>query len=416
MSKLTKLITKPNLFFKDAKAKRATKKNANNILSKPKKNIKNPKGLLKRFNTLDDIRVILHTGESCNTGIAHLKDWIAILMRNDVKFLVLVRNLDLFTWLRDNYPWVYISYAKSPNDVACILNKMPYANTILYTSSTGNNVHLVKFNHLKHVFIGYGNGDAYSNPTKDFRLYDEIWVAGDAHIDNFRNSDFNAQHLVLKKIGSPKIKKILEESQTNWKERNCHVLYLPAWEGCSENSNYSSALISGGIIQTIANNLKLHIDVKFHLDTGTRISELKKIEANLTQCSPDEEHRLTIIPRTVPVDTISSAYNIFICDISSDISECLYGNGPIFVYIPKDKTLPHSNSNMAYINYCYTFSTLDELEDKIRTVLDGKDYLEEKRRIAVDYTFGYQQTLENTFIKEIKNIYKQPQQINYVNE
>lgn len=36
---------------------------------------------------------------------------------------------------------------------------------------------------------------------------------------------------------------------------------------------------------------------------------------------------------------------------------------------------------MAYSDYCYTFSTLNELEEKLSSVLDGNDYLEEKENL-----------------------------------
>lgn len=423
MSKLTKLITKPRLFFRDEKinrsntepSKQVAKKNIpaqKKVEIKKEKVVTKPKiNSLDHFNILDDIRVILHSGESFDAGVAHLKPWIAVLMRSNVKFLILVRNLNLFEWVKTNFPWTYVSYAKGAQDIENLLNKMPYVNTVLYPSSTGNNIHLVRFSYLNHIFIGHGDSDKASSAHKGLRLYDEIWTAGEAHIDRFRNSDFNTQHMIFNKVGRPNSKKIIEACQSNWKERNYRVLYLPTWEGHFEESNYSSALISGGIIQTVANNIKLHIDAKFHHITGSRISELKKIDANLSQYNSDEESRVTIIPRTIPVDTILATYNIFICDISAVISECLAGNGPIFVYIPQDREINISNSNMAYSDYCYTFSTLNELEEKLSSVLDGNDYLEEKRKFAMNYILGYEETLNDKFVKEMKKIYEQPHEI-----
>lgn len=66
---------------------------------------------------------------------------------------------------------------------------------------------------------------------------------------------------------------------------------------------------------------------------------------------------------------------------------------------------------MAYGDYCYTFSTLNELEEKLSSVLDGNDYLEEKRKFAMNYILGYEETLNDKFVKEIKRIYEQPQKI-----
>lgn len=66
---------------------------------------------------------------------------------------------------------------------------------------------------------------------------------------------------------------------------------------------------------------------------------------------------------------------------------------------------------MAYSDYCYTFSTLNELEEKLSSVLDGNDYLEEKRKFAMNYILGYEETLNDKFVKEMKKIYEQPHEI-----
>ncbi|EHI6681194.1 hypothetical protein J9485_004651, partial [Escherichia coli] len=65
----------------------------------------------------------------------------------------------------------------------------------------------------------------------------------------------------------------------------------------------------------------------------------------------------------------------------------------------------------AYSDYCYTFSTLNELEEKLSSVLDGNDYLEEKRKFAMNYILGYEETLNDKFVKEMKKIYEQPHEI-----
>ena len=94
--------------------------------------------------------------------------------------------------------------------------------------------------------------------------------------------------------------------------------------------------------------------------------------------------------------------NIYICDISAVVSECLSANAPIFVYIPKDKDIQIASSNMTYQDYCYTFSDVNELVDKMQQVLSGDDYLAESRQKAVDYFIGYEETLNEEFIKQLK--------------
>ena len=93
---------------------------------------------------------------------------------------------------------------------------------------------------------------------------------------------------------------------------------------------------------------------------------------------------------------------MFICDISAVVSECLSANAPIFLYMPKDKDINIANSNMPYEEYCYIFSSSEELYELIKEVLNDNDYLAEKRLKAQEYIINVKDTLDNTFIKQLK--------------
>ena len=48
--------------------------------------------------------------------------------------------------------------------------------------------------------------DKSASAHKFFRVYDEIWVAGQAHIDRFKNAGFNTAHIDFVKVGAPQFK------------------------------------------------------------------------------------------------------------------------------------------------------------------------------------------------------------------
>jgi hypothetical protein len=412
MSKLTKLVNNPKLFFKDAALKKlgASPKNDNSE-PKPKPKPKPKPRALKNIETshvnfYQEISLIIHSGELLSAGANHIIPWIPVFIQADVKFVVLVRNETFFKWLTEEYPWMSIAYARRGVDVEEILSLLPDAKTIFYPSSTGNNIHLVRFNHLHHVFIGHGDSDKASSANKALRLYDEVWTAGQGHIDRFSNSDFDTAHIEFVKVGRPNLRNILLSSQKNWQQRSSNkILYLPTWEGGVEEANYSSIFFSGQIIRQVQKQLDIPMMIKYHPLTGGRDSNLKNINKMTEDIISRETLNANVLDNGIEISTIIPNNNIFICDISGVITECLAADAPIFVYIPVDKNIKVANSNINYEEYCYTYSSVDELIEKMSGVIDGDDYLMEGRKKAIEYFIGYQETLDNKFIEKLRNIY-----------
>src|SRR5690606_6358616 len=169
MSKLTKLINSPDLFVKDMLRKHAKKpiiatiieKTGYHIdgLSQPEQIVNTTVNEKFHANFLEKHVAILHSGEGASAGLAHLDLWIPHFIQSNINFIALVRNIALYNLLIDKYPEINIVFCKRPVDIENLFNKLPYVKTVFYTSSTGNNIHLVRFNKMKHIFIGHGDSD-----------------------------------------------------------------------------------------------------------------------------------------------------------------------------------------------------------------------------------------------------------------
>lgn len=408
MSKLSKLVNNPKLFFKDAALKKlgALPNNDMKLNSKPKPKPKPQKNIdTSHVNFYQEITSIIHCGELVSAGSNQISPWIPVFVQSEIKFLLLVRNEGLFEWAKKEYPWMSIAFARRGIDVEAILGLLPDTKTIFYPSSTGNNIHLVRFNHLHHVFIGHGDSDKASSANKALRLYDEVWTAGQGHIDRFENSNFNTAHMAFVKVGRPNLHDILTSSKKPWQERmDIRVLYLPTWEGVVEEANYSSIGFSGKIIREVQSKLTFPMMIKYHPLTGSRDNKLKNINSMTEQVIQTESFKAAVLDSSVEISTVIPNNNIFICDISGVITECLAANAPIFVYIPIDKEIRIASSNMAYQDYCYTYSNIEELIEKITDVVSGNDYLRDGRNKAIEYLIGYQETVNNKFIKMLQEI------------
>ncbi|RRN00364.1 hypothetical protein EIM44_10850 [Bibersteinia trehalosi] len=361
---------------------------------------------------------IIHTGEGMTHGPSHLSQWIPFFEQSNEEYAILVRNIDLYQWVRSNYPYIAVAYAKNPIDVENLLNNLAFVRAIYYLSNTGNLIHTLRFNIYQHIFLGHGDSDKSASAHKFFRVYDQIWVAGQAHIDRFKNSGFNTAHIEFVKVGRPMLAGVMRQNEREWNERQQpRILYLPTWEGVYEEGNYSSVRISATMLAELYNQFGLHISVKFHPVTGSRdkilVNAPDLVAKELTKLGAD----FSIVDKLVPVSDLLLTNNIYICDISAVVSECIAANGPVFVYIPEDKEIKTSQSNMSYKDYAYTFSNIDELCYNLNQVLNGNDYKKAGRLKAMEYLLSIEQTKNNEFVKQLKIISSvNPNEINFREE
>lgn len=345
---------------------------------------------------------IIHTGEGMTHGPSHLAQWIPYFSRSEENFLILVRNIDLFNWVRDNYSYLTVVYAKGAVDVDNILKKLGFVRAIYYLSNTGNLIHTLRYNVYKHIFLGHGDSEKAASAHKFFRVYDEIWVAGQAHIDRFKNADFDASHIKFIKIGRPMSKHVVKGA-LNYQQVP-RILYLPTWEGVYEENNYSSLRLSATMLQALSTTFNLPMEIKFHPVSGSRDKMLSNVSKDVTELLSEVNANFFIADKLTPVDKLISSNSIYICDISAVVSECLATACPLFVYIPVDKEIITSQSDMPYDEYAYTFSNIEELCQQMQALLSGQDPKKEQRLRARDYFISVEQTQNDEFTRQLKLI------------
>ncbi|TLJ10694.1 hypothetical protein FEK47_15085 [Escherichia sp. E3659] len=351
---------------------------------------------------------LIHTGEGINCAY-QIDMWVDVFMSSGEPFAILTRNIELYQWAIRKYPYLNIVYAKRPVDVDAVLNNLPWLYAIYYTSNTGNLIHTLKHNKFKHIFLGHGDSDKAASAHKFFRVYDEIWVAGQAHIDRFKNANLEIRHLHFVKVGRPNLKKIIQDAMREFscenESKNNTIVYLPTWEGVYEENNYSSARLSPVFLSQISQKTNSKIVAKFHPLTGTRDRSMSQLYTALNDTFADCPYMLTVTDSTYSIPKLVTEGDFFICDISAVVSECISSLRPIFVYVPCDRNITMSNSSLSYEDYTYTFSTIEQLIELIDDVIiNGKDYLKEARYKALDYLLSVNETINDEFIKQLQLI------------
>src|SRR5690625_2140873 len=158
-------------------------------------------------------KFIYHCGESVQYGSLHLRMWLPVFLRykrnSALDFILLVRHHSLCVWTRKNYPTVNVVYIADLSQVSEFLRQYKDIGLVLYSSLTGNNLHLIRNNELRHVFIGHGDSEKSASAHKLLRVFHELWAAGDAHIDRFNNLSVNFSSLEFKKVGNPRLKQFI---------------------------------------------------------------------------------------------------------------------------------------------------------------------------------------------------------------
>jgi len=353
-----------------------------------------------------DFKFVLYSAEGPR-GLSHLDLWIPTLIESNINFVVFLRSLRLFNSATKKYSNVSFILVNSKNKVDFFLKKIKNAKVVLYSSNIGYNIDLVDNNNLKHVFIGHGDSDKTASAHKFFRIYDEIWVAGEAHIDRFKSLNINLNGLNFIKVGRPNLEKTLnkcEDKKYQNLKNQINILYLSTWEGAFIEQDYTSIYILKNILTKF--NEEKNIDkfhMKFHPFVGKRDKKLNNYVTELLNLKLESIN--TEIMKNISINNLlNHNYNVFICDISAVITEVLICNKPIFVYIPNDKNIKTSKSKMEYKDYTYIFSSTEELIEKFnKIIIEGNDYLKSKREEALEYILGKNETLNKVFYKVLES-------------
>lgn len=336
-----------------------------------------------------DFEFAVFSGEVGENAFSHINIWYKEFEKSNMNFLILLSNEEALLMLKASYPLANFILLDNKSKIDDFFTRYTTLKAIFYISNTGNIANFLYQTHLKHIFIGHGDSDKSSSAHKFFRVYDEIWVAGDAHIDRIKNARFNLNGLEFKKVGQPAMLEILEKKAII---KDKKLLYLPTWEGLYFEQDYSSL----ANIQDIISCIDFKISIKLHPFTGKKIKEYKDLEEKIQNAN--------VIDRKIKLSDVINDYNYFICDISSVITSVLALDCPIFLYMPKDKVIKIAKSNMHYSEYCYVFSNLEEFKIIFKRVIDGDDYLKTNRQRAIEYILNIKDTLNNTFIKELHNL------------
>ncbi len=347
---------------------------------------------------------LLHTGASLNGGgIDQIKSWLPLFERIGIEYLVVTRMMEVYEKMRCQYAHVPVSLVTNSVDADTLLQRFSSLAAFFYVSNTANNNQFLRYPEFRHIFLGHGDSDKSASVNRLFKVYDEIYVAGQAHIDRFSSADFDTSGILFKIIGRPDAVDLLRYAEEQPRAVN-RIVYLPTWEGYHVDQEYSSLPIAQRVLEEANRISKLPIIAKLHPMTGSMQPQLHDIDRQLCDTLAFGEGGVHFVDRHSKLTDALAPGGIYVCDISAAVSECLAVDQPIFVYIPKNRSIRIASGKMSYADYTYVYSSTEEFANKLKQVLGGDDYLAPARKLAREYFISPQATIGKAFENELRSV------------
>lgn len=263
-----------------------------------------------------------------------LNVWLETIDRMEQPTVIFIRELHhLDTLLPTRTPVLVVPRAQ---DVAEF--QIPSMKVALYPTTVIKNNHMIRLRGLRHIFINHGDGDKAVTYSPLHRVFDEIWVAGQAACDRYldRGEGVRADQLV--RVGRPQLAHIHPVDTTSPRtEGPLTVLYAPTWEGNFEGVNYSSVAPMGP--QIIDALLRAGRDVrilfKAHPATGTRLAKAASARARIERRLRESGTHQVVGSEP---DALYRAFNdadVLIADVSSVVADFLASRKPYIVTNPR---------------------------------------------------------------------------------
>lgn len=335
-----------------------------------------------------DIRVMLYHGDGA-LGSEHIyRQWRHVFVNSAVPFIGLIRNRKIYDKAATEFPDDPLVLLVGNAETPALMSRMPNLRAVMHTGNPGNMVHLLQYAHLRHCFIGHGDSDKNSSASKTFRVHDEIWVAGQGHIDRLKPFGSAWEFRI---VGRPQAKEFMASSPPAIPS----ACYLPTWEGPNVRNQNCSLGIAEGIATELQQVFPDKVSVKLHPSTGFRLNNLPDVRQRIIATGAD------LIDTSAPIDAVMRISLVCVTDISSVVSDWLTSQRPAFVYVPSET----DRASLSIGAYCYLFSDTNELRSLLdRVVVNDDDWLAGPRSAASEYLVSSKATKTDVFTKELRDV------------
>lgn len=271
--------------------------------------------------------VVLYAGGQASTGY-QTNVWLPTLDQLDQRVLVIFQNPALWNELKPSKTPV-ICVQKAAEYLTLDLSSVKLA---MFPGNNGNNINLLRLPHLLTTFIGHGDSDKLASVNPFTKVYDEIWVAGQAGQDRYATAGvpIPADHFVH--VGRPQLTQLAQKLAATPRQRAATptVLYAPTWEGWTTEEHHTSLVRCGVQIVKALQAAKPGVKIIFrpHPLTGTRSAAAAAALKAVIDLLPESD--ISYPGQGELYDCFAEA-DLMITDVSSVVSDFLFTNKPYSV-------------------------------------------------------------------------------------
>jgi CDP-Glycerol:Poly(glycerophosphate) glycerophosphotransferase len=219
------------------------------------------------------------------------------------------------------------------------------AKVVLHPTTANKVYEIMRLRGLSQIFIGHGDSDKVSSYNPYSRVFDEIWVSGQAGIDRYTalGDGFREDQFVI--VGRPQLAEIATvalDGSSDTQTPRPTVLYAPTWEGFLEQSNYSSLATMG--VAMVRAMLEMpnppRILFKPHPSSGHRLPAMLAAQDEIARLleSAGSDHAV-YQAGTVSLYAAFNSADVMITDISSVLTDFLASHKPYLVTNPRNELL-----------------------------------------------------------------------------
>ena len=304
--------------------------------------------------------------------------WLPALNTSNFRVMIVLRQSGLISKLREHTSFPIVEIPKF-TDLGLVADGTS-AQGAIYANNSIHNGHFTRFSQLKHILLLHGESDKASSSNGFSKIYDKLYVAGEAAIDRYKNNNIYIPRSSFEIIGRPQIDDILRASESDV-EGAIEILYAPTFEGYHSDASYSSVLLFGcEIIETLLKVQGVTIRFRPHPLTGSVSKEyMQALKELLGRFSGDSKFLYDPgFGRSIIEDFNSSS--ALITDVSSVSVDYLASEKPLIVTNPEKMELhkffeQFPTAKGAEI-YCGDSSRLEKV---VELIVQGRFYQKELR-------------------------------------
>lgn len=219
---------------------------------------------MRRYLTEEKPPVLLYAGDGPQS-LHEITVWLPTMERLSSRVVLLMRSREALAAL----PPTSLPVLCVPGATDLFTLPVHEFRVALFVSNIGNNIHLLRVPGLRSAFIGHGDSDKSASANPYSRVYDEIWVAGQAGRNRYLRAGVGVRPEALVEVGRPQIEGIRRGPVGAPVPT---LLYAPTWEGWNAEQDYSSVATHGPALvrAVLASSEPIRLLYRPHPYTGRR--------------------------------------------------------------------------------------------------------------------------------------------------